>query len=86
MSNDFQEFNFLTTSADMFLPTEDLILKSGPVWHGTALGWKKSVEKFITKLNVVSDRFCGVKYETKSDSSVIAYTAYLPTSLKFCHY
>ena len=68
------------TSSDIFLPTEDLILKSAPVWHGTSLGWKKSVEKLITKVNVVSDRFCGVKYETKSDSSVIAYTAYLPTS------
>ena len=52
ISNDFQEFNFLTTSADMFTPTEDLILQSGPVWHGTCC-----------RLPFVSDRFCGVKYE-----------------------
>ena len=65
----------------MFTPTEDLILQSGPVWHGTAIGWKKSVEKCITKLNIVSDRFCGVKYvDTETKTSVIAYTAYLPTS------
>ena len=64
----------------MFLPTEDLILQSGPVWHGTALGWKKSAEKFITKFEVVSERFCGVKYETNVNNSIIAYTAYLPTS------
>ena len=81
ISSDFQEYSFLTTSSDMFTPTEDLILQSGPVWHGTAIGWKKSVEKCITKLNIVSDRFCGVKYvDTETNTSVIAYTAYLPTS------
>ena len=44
ISDDFQDYNFLTTSADMFTATEDLILQSGPVWHGTALGWRKSIE------------------------------------------
>ena len=65
----------------MFISPEDLILQSGPVWHGTTLGWKKSIEKSISKLDIVSDRFCGVKYvDTVTKTSVIAYTAYLPTS------
>ena len=65
----------------MFTPTEDLILQSGPVWHGTALGWNKSIDKFITHFPIVSNRFCGVKYvDSSTETSVIAYTAYLPTS------
>ena len=81
ISNDFQEYCFLTTSSDMFIPVEDLLLKSGPVWHGTAIGWKKSIDKDITKLPIISERFCGVKYVDKStDISIILYTIYLPTS------
>ena len=81
LSNDFEDYNFLTTSADMFTPIEDLILQSGPVWHGTAIGWNKSLEKSIEKLPTISERFCGVKYaEIHSDTNIIAYTAYLPTS------
>ena len=51
ISNDFLEYNFLTTSSDMFTPIDDLILQPGPAWHGIALGWKKSLEQFITKLS-----------------------------------
>ena len=81
MSSDFKEYDFYTTSADMFTPAEDLVLQSGPVWHGTALGWNKSIDKFITKLPIISDRFCGVQYvDANTDTSVLAYTAYLPTS------
>ena len=81
MASDFLDYNFLTTSADMFVPVEDLVLKSGPVWHGTALGWRKSIDSFITKLPVVSNRFCGVKYvDSQAKTSVLLYTTYLPTS------
>lgn len=38
----FKPYNFLTTSADMFLQPEDIILQSGPVWHGTSIGWLKN--------------------------------------------
>ena len=81
ISGDFQEYNFLTTSADMFTHSDDLILQHGPVWHGTAVGWKKSVEKYITKLPIICERFCGVKYvDQNTETSILAYTAYLPTS------
>ena len=81
ISKDFVDYDFLTTSSDMFTATEDLLLQSGPVWHGTALGWRKTATKHVTKLPVISDRFCGVKYvDSNLDSSIIAYTAYLPTS------
>ena len=81
LSEDFDDYDFLTTSSDIFIAPEDLIFKSGPTWHGAALGWKKSLEKSITKLPVISERFCGVKYvDLSSNVDIIAYTAYLPTS------
>ena len=66
----------------MFLPTEDLLLKSGPTWHGTAIGWDSSVDSKITKIPVISERFCGVRYTENSHIVILAYSAYLPTSGK----
>ena len=81
LSEDFDDYSFHTSSSDYFTPPEDLILQTGPTWHGTALGWKKTLEKFVNKLPVISERFCGVKYEdTDSKVNILAYTVYLPTS------
>ena len=81
LSNDFPSFKFLTTSSDMFCPPEDLILQSGPTWHGTALGWPSCIDTYITKLPVVSDRFCGVQYlDIANNIDILSYCAYLPTS------
>ena len=66
----------------MFQPTEDLLLKSGPTWHGTAIGWENSVNSKIMKIPVISERFCGVTYTLSSDTIILAYSAYLPTSGK----
>ena len=77
--NDFKGYKFLSTSADMFTRTEDKMLQSGPTWHGSAIGWDESIDKHISKLPVISERFCGVSYSDKQ-TSIIAYTAYLPTS------
>ena len=63
----------------MFTHAEDKALQSGPVWHGTALGWDKSVDKNITKLPIISERFCGIIYDDLG-TKILAYTAYLPTS------
>ena len=42
---------------------------------------KKSIDKDITELPIISERFCGVKYvDKRTDISVILYTIYLPTS------
>ena len=80
-SNDFQSYNFLTTSADMFTPVEERILNSGPIWHGTALGWDKSIDHYVSKIPVLNERFCGIKYtDSKSGTSIVAFTAYFPTS------
>ena len=47
LSRDFLKYRFLTTSADMFTASEDKMLESGPIWHGTALGWTENVDKHI---------------------------------------
>ena len=81
ISNDFRAYNFHTTSSDMFEHAEDLILKSGATWHGTAIGWKRTIDDHVTKIPVVSDRFCSVKYvNPSSGESVVLYSTYLPTS------
>ena len=78
--NDFQSYNFHTTSSDMFLAPEDLLLKQGPTWHGTAIGWHRSFQQNIEKIPAVSERFCGVLYDDKvSNIKILAYSAYLPT-------
>ena len=75
---DFKNYNFISTSSDMFTCAEDKMLESGPVWHGTAVAWDKSIDKNITQLPTISERFCGVKYEDEK-TKILAYTAYLPT-------
>ena len=83
MSKDFQNYNFLTTSSDSFTVPEDKMLESGPTWHGTALAWLKTVDSCITKIPIISERFCGVRYtDNKTNTNILAYTAYLPTSGK----
>lgn len=63
----------------MFTRTEDKMLQSGPTWHGSAIGLDESIDKHISKIPILSERFCGVSYSDKQ-TSIIAYTAYLPTS------
>ena len=81
LSEDFVNFNFLTTSSDMFLHPEDLILKSTPTWHGTAIGWPKHIDMYVQTIPTISERFCGIQYDY-SDINIIAYSVYLPTSGK----
>ena len=63
----------------MFTPPEELMLTPGTAWHGTTIGWSADIDRFVTKLPVISDRFCGVAYSDKR-ISLLSYTAYLPTS------
>ena len=65
----------------MFEHTEDRLLKSGASWHGTAIGWKKTLGDQVTKMPILCDRFCSVKYVNQSSKeTVILYSTYLPTS------
>ena len=61
-SNDFTQFNFITTSSDIFLEPEEIMLNSGPIWHGTSLGWHKSIDLHVTKIQIIGDSFCGIIY------------------------
>ena len=55
---DFPNYSFHFSSSDMFISPEDLLLQTGATWHGTALGWNKSIEKMVTRLTCVHERFC----------------------------
>ena len=81
------EYSFLTTADDMFIPPEDRLLIPGPVWHGTAIGWHKSFDRFISKLPIVSERFCGVYFEEKIfQIEILSYSIYFPTSGQDDHF
>ena len=76
IKSDFKSYNFHTTSSDMFLPAEDLLLQSGPTWHGAAIGWHSSVNTNINNIPVISERFCGVIYhDVHTETSILAYSA-----------
>ena len=65
----------------MFTPVEDKILETGPIWHGTAIGWVNNLETNTSKLPAVSERFCGIKYSNEeTGTKIVAFSAYLPTS------
>ena len=81
LCHEFRGYNFLTTASDMFVDPENLIINPEYTWHGTALGWSFEVDKFVTKLPIISDRFCGILVE-KGHSKALFYSLYLPTSGK----
>ena len=75
------QYSFLTTADDMFIPSEDRLLIPGPVWHGTTIGWHKSFDRFITRIPIISERFCGVFFEEEiSQLEILSYSIYFPTS------
>ena len=76
IQNEFSNYNFITTASNMFGNAEDKLLENGPVWHGTALGWLKVHDRFVSRLAIISDRFCGVKLYDR----ILVYSVYLPTS------
>ena len=85
--SDFPTYNFITTSEDMFIPTEDLLLQPGPVWHGTAVGWSMSIDMCVIRLPISSDRYCGIQYkDTKTGVDILAYSVYMPTAGKDSEY
>ena len=82
-TTDFPNYNFHSTSSDMYTDTEDRLLHTGAVWHGTVIGWSRNIDKHIKKLSPVNERFCGILYsESNLEFSIIAYTLYMPTSGK----
>ena len=65
----------------MFTPSEDKMMTPGPVWHGSAIGWKNSLNSFVTKLTSNYERYSGIKL-TLTNSSLILVSLYTPTSGK----
>ena len=79
LQSDFSQYKFLSTSSDMFTAVEDLMLTPGTAWQGTTIGWSSEIDKYVSKLPIISERFCGIYYSNQA-THLLAYTAYLPTS------
>ena len=76
---DFSAYKFHSSASDMFIPTEEILMKSGTAWHGTTIAWKSEFDRFITKLPIVSERFCGISFQ-HGETAFLAYSLYLPTA------
>lgn len=63
----------------MFEHAEDLVAKSGHVWHGLAIGWRNDICQNIHILDSSCDRIVGVKLEL-STRSLLLLSFYAPTS------
>ena len=50
-------------------------------WHGTALGWHRSLNNCVTVLEQCNDRFTALKFSTL-DQSILVFSLYAPTAGK----
>ena len=63
----------------MFQDPEDLMQRSGHVWHGVAVGWRNDIGPCINHLASTSERITGVKLALQ-DKSLLLLSFYAPTS------
>ena len=75
---DFPNYNFKMSSPDMFTPSEDKIGEQGPVWHGTAIGWKNSLTSHVKPLESSYPRFSGITLSS-AETSILIISLYAPT-------
>ena len=84
LASDFTKYDFHSTSSDMYLNPEDITINHA--WQGTAIGWLKTYSCYISKIPLISQWFCGIKFSYQ-DKMFLVYSVYLPTSGKdeeFC--
>ena len=63
----------------MFTPNEDKLIKSGPIWHGTAIAWHNDLSSSVQQLESSHDRFTVIKLASES-TSIVLISLYAPTS------
>ena len=50
INNYFNDYQLKISTPNMFQPSEELLSKSGPTWHGAAVGWHNSINTNITTI------------------------------------
>ena len=78
MNKDFENYSFKISTPDMFTPAEDKMTATGPVWHGTAIGWHDDMNSFITQLESNHERFSCISLCT-ANAPVFLVSLYSPT-------
>ena len=79
INNYFSDYQFKISTPDMFQPSEELLSKSGPTWHGAAIGWHNGINTNITTIESTHERFTGIRMSV-SENSVLLVSFYAPTS------
>lgn len=79
VNNFHPNYLFTIATPDMFQHPEDVLVNSGHVWHGAAIGWSKDISPNIHPIETTCDRFAGVKLQL-AGGSIIMISLYAPTS------
>ena len=77
---DFPDFNFLISTPDMFMNSEEKLSSVGPVWHGSALGWHNDIQHLVHRIAPTFERFSGVILKSSAKNSTLVISPYAPTS------
>ena len=77
----FQDYSVQISTPDQFTLPEDRIACSDHTWHGAGVMWHAALDSNVLNIRNTHDRFTGIKL-TYKEHSVLAISAYLPTSGK----
>ena len=79
INNYLPGYSFKIATPDMFHHNEDKLLHSGPIWHGTAIGWHNDINSSVTFPDSNHERLVGLKYNL-NENSLLLVSFYAPTS------
>ena len=82
LKQDFPDYDFHVSTPDMLEHCENIILHTGPAWHGTAVAWHRDLQPCVTQLPVTHDRFTAIKISFSSIFTMLAISLYSPTAGK----
>ena len=79
INDTFPDYSFKISTPDMFYHNEDKLMKSGPIWHGAAIGWHNDIASYITFPTSNHERLAGIKL-SMNDKSILLVSFYAPTA------
>ena len=81
LNDKLKHYSIQISTPDQFIHPEDRVASSDHTWHGAAIMWHDSVSSNVVNISNTNDRFTGIRLSFRGQS-VLAITAYLPTSGK----
>ena len=85
MNTMIPDYTVQISTPDQFTHPEDKIEHPGHTWHGAAILWHESLNSHTSSIQNIHSRFTAIKIAL-GEHSVLAISAYLPTSGKDTEY